>query len=297
MSTTEPVVGFVGLGAMGSRMASRILASGRQLVAYNRTPARATQLRSKGAEIVATPAEVAERADIVCGCLLDGTAVDDVYTGKDGLVGASRPGQIFAEHGTFTPELARSLELALRVKGAAFLDAPITGGPEAASAGQLTMMVGGSPDALAEASPVLSFYADRIRHLGPTGSGLELKLVNQLLVSCNVAATAEAAAMLMRLDLPIDVAAEVLTAGWASSAMLERGLARIQRGLLDESEATIGGLVEPQDLAARLAADVGLTLSILPAAAKLFQDACKEGMGPMDLAALFRIVEVLGTST
>jgi 3-hydroxyisobutyrate dehydrogenase-like beta-hydroxyacid dehydrogenase len=290
---TMPVVGFVGLGAMGSRMAAKLLEAGHPLVAYNRTAARSRLLSDLGAEIVATPAEVADRADIVAGCLLDGAAVEEVYAGPNGVMGSSRAGQVFVEHGTFAPQLARRLATRLAERGAAFLDAPVTGGPEAAAAGTLTVMVGGDAPAVATVSEVLSAYAGRVCHVGLSGAGLELKLINQLLVSCHVAAAAEALALLQRLELPLDTAADVLNSGWAASAMLERGLNRVREDGLGESAATLGGLVEPQELVAALAAEAGVGLTVMPAVSELFRAACAGGLASQDLAAL---VHAVGTA-
>jgi 3-hydroxyisobutyrate dehydrogenase-like beta-hydroxyacid dehydrogenase len=286
-----PVVGFLGLGAMGSRMALGILRAGYPLVAYNRTPGRAAEIERAGATIVATPAEVAENAQVICGCLLDGPAVEHVYAAENGLIGASRAGQIYVEHGTFAPQLAEKLSEMLEQRGASFLDAPVTGGPEAASSGELTMMVGGAEAAAKEASDILHTYARRVCHVGGSGTGLQLKLVNQLLVSCHVAAAAEASAMIRRLGLPIEAASEVLNAGWAASAMLDRTLSRLSDETQDTSEATIGGLVEPQRLVAELVAQAGLSLTLMPAAAEMFREAGANGLGAKDLAALFQLVE------
>ena len=291
MTDRSTVVGFVGLGAMGSRMAARLLEAGYPLVVYNRSPERAAALEAASAEAVATPAQVAERAQIVCGCLLDGDAIEQVYGGPDGLISRSRRGQIYVEHGTFAPSLARDVAARLGARGATFLDAPVTGGPEAASSGNLTMMIGGPAEALPKVSDVLGSYAARIRYIGDSGAGLELKLVNQLLVSCHVVAAAEAIAILRQLRLPLDVASEVLNAGWAASAMLDRSLTRHRNELSEESDVTIGGLVEPQRLAAQLAAGLGLDLTLLPTVAKLFADASMNGMAKKDLAALVRMFQ------
>ena len=291
MTDRSTVVGFVGLGAMGSRMAARLLEAGYPLVVYNRSPERAAALDAASVEAVATPAQVAERAEIVCGCLLDGDAIEQVYGGPDGLISRSRRGQVYVEHGTFAPDLARDVAARLGARGATFLDAPVTGGPEAASSGNLTMMIGGPVEALPKVSDVLGSYAARIRYIGDSGAGLELKLVNQLLVSCHVAAAAEAIAILRQLRLPLDVASEVLNAGWAASAMLDRSLTRHRNELSEESDVTIGGLVEPQRLAAQLAAGLGLDLTLLPTVAKLFADASMNGMVNKDLAALVRMFQ------
>jgi 3-hydroxyisobutyrate dehydrogenase-like beta-hydroxyacid dehydrogenase len=289
-----PVVGFVGLGAMGSRMAQRLVASGHRVVVHNRSTPRADAFRRLGIPVADTPAQLAEQADVVCGCLLDGAAVDEVY-GE--LIAASRPGQLFIEHGTFDPCLAEKIAGRLDERGALFLDAPVTGGPERAEQGTLTAMVGGTADGFARGAPFIEQYAATVRHVGPSGAGLQLKLINQILVSCHVAAAAEATALIQRLDLPLDVATEILTSGWASSTMLERSLERVRLNPLDESEVTIGGLIEPQALAHALAGQAGVPLTVFPAATELFRAAVAGGRGAHDLAALSAAVDtkVLGS--
>jgi 3-hydroxyisobutyrate dehydrogenase-like beta-hydroxyacid dehydrogenase len=276
---------------MGSRMAARLLEADFELVVYNRSPERADALRVLGAEVVSTASEVAERADVVCGCLLDSVAVEHVYGSAQGLVSRSRRGQIYVEHGTFAPQLARDLASQLEQRGATFLDAPVTGGPEAASAGQLTVMVGGPAGAVADMSDIFGAYAQRVVYIGASGTGLQLKLVNQLLVTCHVAAAAEASAMIRRLNLPLSPSAEVLNAGWGASAMLARSLQRLQNGDLGESGATIGGLAEPQRLLRDLAQEAGVSLPTTSAAAQLFRAACDSGKGSADLAAMVLVAE------
>jgi 3-hydroxyisobutyrate dehydrogenase-like beta-hydroxyacid dehydrogenase len=285
-------VGFVGLGAMGSRMAANILRTGRPVIVYNRTASRAEELRKLGADVATSPSEVAEAATIVAGCLLDAAAIETVYLGSDGLLSKSRRGQVYVEHGTFPPELARRIAAAASATGAEFLDAPVTGGPEAATAGSLTMMLGGSAAAVELASPVLAGYAGRICHVGGSGAGLALKLVNQLLVSCHAAAAAEATALLRALAMPVEVAAEVLTSGWAASAMLDRALTRYSEDPAIASPASIGGLLEPQRLADQLATVNGLKLTVFPAAMTLFRRATDAGVGHNDVAALYTAVDL-----
>jgi 3-hydroxyisobutyrate dehydrogenase-like beta-hydroxyacid dehydrogenase len=276
-------LGFVGLGAMGSRMAERLLDGGFDLTVHNRTRTRESTLTGRGASSAASPADLAATSDIVIGCLLDDAAIEEVYRGDAGLISAARPGQIFIEHATFSPTLARDVARALAKHDAVFLDAPVSGGPEGAAAGTLTVMVGGSQEGSAGVLHVLQTYASRIVHVGPPGAGLELKLVNQLLVSCHAAAAAEAAELMRRMAVPLDVASEVLNASWASSAMLSR---MFDRRLLDEStpsQATVEGLATPQQLVRELLADHGLGPAVSNAALDVFAAARAQGRGSRDL--------------
>ena len=261
-------VGFLGLGVMGSRMSRRLIESGHDVVAWSRTHSKAETLAD--ATPAATAVDVAQRCDLVLGCLLDDTAVAEVYRP---LVAAARPGQIFVEHGTFSPALARELSAAAAEHGAWFLDAPVTGGPEGAAAGTLVAMVGGDPGALATAAPVTSHYVAESVLVGPSGRGLQLKLVNQLLVSVHMAAAAEAGALLLALGIPIEVAMPVLGGGWAASAMLARELPRVLASDFDSAGATIGGLVGVQELVSAIYAEAGIPPRLMPVVRELFSAA------------------------
>ena len=277
---SEPV-GFVGLGAMGERMATRLVAAGHEVVVWTRS-GRALP----GATSAATPAELAARVPLVAGCLLDDRAVADVYLGADGMLAGGRRGTVLVEHGTFSPALARQVGQAAAERGLAFLDAPVTGGPEGAADGSLVAMAGGDIGALGRHRDVLAHYLGAIEHVGPLGAGLSLKLVNQHLVSLHLGAAAEAAALLAAAGIDGDRALGVLSSGWASSAMLVRELPRALRGDFASAGATIGGLVHVQELIARAFVEAGLESRLLPDVRGLFADAVDRGLADADPAAL-----------
>lgn len=279
-------VGFVGVGAMGSRMVGRLLDHGHRVVAWARTPARLADLAERGLELADSPRAVAERTDVVLGCLLDDEAITRVYLGGDGLLAAARPGHLFVEHGTFSAALARRLAERAALAGASFVDAPVTGGPEGAAAGTLVAMAGGDPVALADRAELFAAYLASIRVVGPAGAGVALKLVNQLLVAVHMTAAAEAAVLLERSGIALDDAYAVLTAGWAGSTMLERELPRAMRGDFGESAATIGGLAPVLDLVARALDDAGVASVLLPPVRARFGEAVAGGLGGADPAAL-----------
>ncbi len=283
--TAKPRVGVVGLGAMGGRMAERLVDAGFDVVVHNRTRERESELVRRGATPAASPREVAATADVVVGCLLDDDAVWQVYLGAEGMIGTARQGQVFIEHATFSPSLAREVEAALAGCGATFLDAPVSGGPEGALNGTLTAMVGGR-DQCATATEVMRAYSSRVVHVGPAGAGLELKLVNQLLVSCHAAAAAEAEELLSRMEIPLDVAATVLNVSWASSAMLSRMFDRRHAGADAPSQATVGGLEAPQRLVRELLASHDLAPVVSSAALDVFASARALGRGRHDLTEL-----------
>jgi 3-hydroxyisobutyrate dehydrogenase-like beta-hydroxyacid dehydrogenase len=279
-------VGFVGLGAMGSRMARRLLDRGYSVVAWNRTPANARHLVEIGLELVASPREVAERTATVLGCLQNDEAISRVYRAPDGLLAGARSGHLFVEHGTFSSALAVSLEAEAARLGALFVDAPVTGGPEGASEGTLVAMAGGGRDELAARENLFRSYLASITTVGPAGAGVRLKLVNQLLVSIHIVAAAEAAALLARSGISLADALPVLSSGWGASAMLDRELPRALRQEFGASGATIEGLIPVQGLVAAALDEVGLRSRLLPMVRELFQEAAAGGFGDADPAAL-----------
>lgn len=277
-------IGFLGLGEMGSRMARRLIDSGVETVVWTRTGSKAQALR--GAVAVEHPGEVAARCDIVFGCLLDDIAVDAVYRQ---LLRAARAGQIFVEHGTFSPALARELSALARPRGAHFIDAPVTGGPEGAAAGTLIAMAGADVAVLASITPVMSAYLAECVPIGPSGSGLQLKLVNQMLVSAHMAAAAEAGALLRAMQIPLDAAMSVLERGWAASAMLSRELPRVLAGDFASTGTTIGALVGVQSLVAASYSEAGIRPRLLPLLQRIFLEGSEDfaGADPAALVTLY----------
>jgi 3-hydroxyisobutyrate dehydrogenase-like beta-hydroxyacid dehydrogenase len=282
-------IGFVGLGQMGGRIAKRLLASGHPVVVWDRTIAKALALEAGGADVAESPVDLSARCDIVLGCLLDDVAVDQVYTGPRGMLAAARPEQVFVEHGTFSPARARALRESAAAKGAEFLDAPVSGGPEGAESGDLVTMIGGAHSAIGRVEPVLRAYSRDVTHVGHSGAGLELKLVNQLLVSVNLAGVAEAAALLQRMKIPLDVALPVLSGGWAASTMLSRSLPRAMTSDFTSEGATIGGFVHVQDLVNGACSAVGLETPMMDAARGVFDEAAERSLSLLDPSALIEL--------
>ncbi|MEV6101226.1 NAD(P)-dependent oxidoreductase [Nocardia sp. NPDC051981] len=281
-------VGLIGTGAMGTQIATRIIAAGHRLAVHNRTRANALAVENAGGQWCGSARELAGASRIVISCLRNTFAVEAVYGGSDGLLCGARPGQIFVEHGTFAPATARDLAALAREQGAAFLDAPVTGGPAGAAQGTLTIMAGGDADAIDQVTPLLKSFGSRVIRIGGSGAGLELKLVNQLLVGAHMTAAAEAIRVLDRVGLDLGLAAEVLLSGWAESTMLRRAFTQLALGAVEHTGATISGMSEVLDLVNRLRDDARLSGPVLDATTASFRAAVACGAGELDPAALAR---------
>jgi 3-hydroxyisobutyrate dehydrogenase len=192
-------IGFLGLGAMGSRMASRLLQAGHMVTIWNRNAAAAEPLQQLGARVARTPAQATEGADLVFSMVTDDDAARAVWL--DGPAAAAtvlKTGAIAIEVSTVTPQWISTLGKAVAARGAFLLDAPVAGSRPQAEAGALIFMVGGEPTALGQAQPVLEQLAAKVLHVGPLGQGATLKLALNALFAAQLASLAELLGFLSR---------------------------------------------------------------------------------------------------
>lgn len=176
-------VAFLGLGRMGSRMATNLAAAGHDVVLHNRTRETADTLAGDiGATVAGTPSAAVDGADVVITMLANEHALRAVCTGPDGVLAGLRRGTVVADMGTTGPAGVRWLDEEVRAAGGSAVDAPVSGSTDAAASAGLTIMVGGPSEAVARVEPVLRSMGSRVYHLGDTGSGTVAKLaVNNII--------------------------------------------------------------------------------------------------------------------
>ncbi len=286
-------VGVVGIGKMGGPMADRLLAAGFEVSVCNRThDARLHALEEHGATVRASPGDLASAVDIVLTALPTEDSVRDVYAEMTDVAVA---GQCFIDHSTVSPDLNRACASALTGRGASFLDAPVSGGPAGATAGTLTVMVGGDEPTLAHALPVLEAFGSKIRLCGPVGAGQAIKLVNQYLVAVHTLATSEAAAFGMALGADLATVQDVIGTSFGSSAMLLRNLPRFVAR--DFSPATPVGLIA-KDLSIihAEAAAAGVPLLLGGLVEQCYLEAKARGWSGDDMAALVKFWDRVAAS-
>lgn len=213
-------VGVIGLGIMGSGMAHNILAAGLATTVQNRTAAKTEPFAAAGADVAATPADLAATADIVLICVSDTADVEAVLFGADGVASGIRPGSLVIDCSTIAPAATRVFAERLAALGVQFIDAPVSGGSEGAAKGILSVMVGGEAADVERARPVLEAIGRTITHVGPVGGGQLCKLVNQVLVVGNMLAVAEALTLAEAGGLDLGTTIEAVAGGAAGSWML-----------------------------------------------------------------------------
>jgi 3-hydroxyisobutyrate dehydrogenase len=220
-------VAVLGLGAMGLRMATNLLAAGHQVVVYNRTEERARALEAAGATRARTPRHAAERCEIVISMVTDEDAARALWLDESaGAAGGLRPGAIAIESSTVTPAWANALAGAVAARDATFLDAPVVGSRPQAEAAALVFLVGGAAEALDRARGVLSAMGSAIHHVGPVGAGMIMKLAVNGLFGIQVAALAEILGMLEKSGIARAQAVEALGAMPVTSPAL-KGIAAL----------------------------------------------------------------------
>jgi 3-hydroxyisobutyrate dehydrogenase len=223
-------VGFIGLGIMGAGMANNLLKAGFPLTVWNRTASRAEPLRAAGAQVGRDPAEVAAKSDIIVICVSDTPDVEAVILGENGVLQGAKAGSLVIDCSTISPAVTRSLAAKLAEQRVAMLDAPISGGSEGAARGTLSIMVGGAAPDFERARPVFQAMGKTITHVGPSGAGQTVKLVNQVLVVGNALAMCEALLLAQAGGVELKTALKAVEAGAAGSWMLSnRGPQIIER--------------------------------------------------------------------
>lgn len=215
------MIGFIGLGVMGEPICRNLAAkSGESILAFDLRREPLERLARHGVKALASVREVAERCDVVFLSLPGGKEVKEVCVGRASLLMFLRPGAYIVDLSTAPVALARDLQARFAARGIHFLDAPVARTRAAAEQGTLSVTVGGAEADLARVRPLLAHFASDITHCGGPGSGQALKIVNNLLLFQNVAALAEALALIRRLGLDPQLALEALAKGSADSFAL-----------------------------------------------------------------------------
>jgi 3-hydroxyisobutyrate dehydrogenase len=277
----------IGTGTMGGAMVETLRRSGRPVVVFNRTGTRAEKVAAAtGATVAPTAREAAAGADVVVVSLADDAAAHAVYSGPDGLVAGLRSGAVVVETSTLAPTTVRRLAGAVEQRGAALLDAPVSGSVPLVERGELTFMVGGAADAVEAVRPVLDVLSKRIFHMGGQGNGSIMKLaVNSALHGLNQA-IAEALVLAEKSGLERAAVYEVFASSALAAPFVQYKRAAYERPEEAPPAFTLGLVAKDLTLIADLATGVGAHMEQLAANHRVVQAALEAGFGEADMSAL-----------
>lgn len=223
-------LGYVGVGLMGLPMVKRLLARGHAVSAYDILPEKAEAAHAAGANAAESPADASAGAELVLLNLPTTDAVEQAVFGERGVASAVRPPQVVVDFSTVKVEKGKAFAEKLRSKtGCGWVDAPVSGGPPASGAGTLTIMAGGEAAEVARVRPLMADIAGRFTHMGPPGSGLVAKMINQLIVGCGHAVMAEALVLAEAAGIDAARIPECLAGGYADGSMLQKLYPRMVR--------------------------------------------------------------------
>jgi 3-hydroxyisobutyrate dehydrogenase-like beta-hydroxyacid dehydrogenase len=222
-----PHVAFIGLGRMGHGMAGRYLDAGFSVAVWNRSKAKAEDLIARGARWASSPADAADGADAIVTMVADDEASRSVWLGTDGAGQAAKHGALAIECSTVSYQHALDLAKVLQEHGLTYIDCPVTGLPDAAASGKLTLLVGADAADLDKARPFLAPIGSTIRQFGPVGSGTVYKLINNLMGAIHIAGLAEGLAIAEHAGLDMTLVLESIASGVAASPQVLRHAPRM----------------------------------------------------------------------
>jgi 3-hydroxyisobutyrate dehydrogenase len=281
----KPSVALLGLGIMGSGMANRLLGAGFRLTIYNRTAEKAAPFLERGAKAAPTPREAVTRANIVISMVADDASSRNIWLGEQGALTGAVPGTVFVESSTLSLPWVKELATAAAARDCELIDAPVTGSKAQAASGELNFLVGGSQGALEKARVALSVMSRSIVHVGPSGSGALLKLINNFLCGVQVASLAEAVAWIENSGADRDQMLEFLKNGAGGSPLIKLISERMSR-----SDFTPNFLLRLMTKDLGYAVDEAkrhsLDLTTGSAAHSVFKQAITKGQGDKDMAAV-----------
>ena len=254
-------IGFIGVGLMGHGMAKNLLEKGYHVTAMaHRNRAPLEDLLSRGAEEAATPKAIAASSDIVIVCVTGAPQVEEVVFGAEGLLAGIQAGAAVIDCSTSEPEMTTRVEAALAEKGVSFADAPLARTPIEAEEGRLNSMVGASEEVFARINPVLETFCENIFHVGPAGSGIRCKLINNFLAMGHAALIAEALCACASTGLDISKYYEVVSAGGANSGIFQLIVPKaLNEGDYSGLKFSLANAAKDLRYYTRMTADTGLT--------------------------------------
>jgi 3-hydroxyisobutyrate dehydrogenase-like beta-hydroxyacid dehydrogenase len=279
-------LGFVGLGTMGGRIAERLLDAGHEVCGYNRTPARAAWLQSRGLVLCGSPREVAERSEITFTMVSDTTALEAVTGGPDGLTAGLGTGSVHIDMSTISPETSRRLAAEARERGAFMLDAPVSGSVSTLEQGRLSIMVGGDRDAFERVAPVLKAIGPVVTYVGGNGQAVLMKIATNLSLAVQMLAFSEGVLIAEKGGIDRSVAVEVLLNSVIASPMVRyRGPFVVS--MPDEAWFDVNMMQKDLLLAMEAARKLDVPLPSTSAANEMLTAARGMGMAKRDFATVF----------
>jgi len=279
-------LGFIGLGIMGSRMVKRLLDAGHEVVGYNRTKSKAQWLLDAGMKWAYTPREVVEVSDITLSMVTNTNALKAIAEGTDGVLAGLKAGKIFVDMSTVSPAFSRELAEQVEAKGAAMLDAPVSGSVITLEEGKLSLMVGGNADVFEQVKPILLDIGPKVTHVGANGLAVTMKIATNLSLAVQMLAFSEGVLIAEKAGIKREVAVDVLTNSVIASPMVKyRGPFVLD--MPDEAWFNVNMMQKDMNLALELGRQLDIPLPTTAITNEMLTTARGMGFEEQDFAVMF----------
>ena len=282
-------LGYIGLGAMGGRMAARLLDKGHVVTGYNRTKSKAQWLIDRGMNWGDTPRAVAEAADVIFVMVTDSKALDGVANGPDGFIAGLGGGKVIVDSSTLSPAMSRDVAEQVRARGADMVDAPVSGSVTTLESGKLSVMVGGKKATFDRIKPILDDIGPKVTHVGDNGLALSIKIAHNLSLAVQMLAFSEGVLLAEKSGISREVAVDVLTHSVIGSPMVQyRGPFVLQ--LPDESWFDVNMMQKDLLLALEMGRRLDVPLPTTAITNEFLTAARGMGLAKYDFAVVFKVL-------
>jgi len=284
-------VGFVGVGKIGMPISQNLIKSGYRVVGYRRSSL--DEFTKIGGVPARSAAEVGAQADIVFSCLPSDAALEEVVQGPKGLVRSARSGQVVVELGSYPVTVKQRQVAPLAAKGAAFIDGEVAGTPGMVLARKGVIFLAGDADACKKVEPIVAAFADSCVYFGTFGAASRVKLINNLLVSIHIAATAEAMALGVKAGVDVDLMIKAIASGSGGSTQFGIRAPWMAERRFKPLQGSIPGLQHYIEMIGEFAGSVGVATPLLDRTAELFDRFVAMGLSDCDGAAMIDVISSL----
>lgn len=285
-------IGWIGTGVMGRSMAGHVQAGGHELYVHNRTKAKAEDLLKKGATWCDSPAEAAEKSEILFSIVGLPSDVEQTYLGKNGVLSAKGSCRIIVDMTTSRPSLAQIIEQEAAKKGLESLDAPVSGGDIGARDATLAIMVGGKKEVFEKVLPIFQLMGKNIAFMGVAGAGHHTKMANQILVAGTMIGVCESLLYAVKLGLDPQAVIDIISKGAAGSWSISNLGPRVVRGDF-KTGFLVRHFIKDMGIALQEAAAVGLSMPGLALVHQLYVATMAQGHGDCTTQALYLALKSL----
>lgn len=282
-------LGFIGLGVMGSRMVKRLLDAGHTVSGYNRTKSKAQWLLDAGMGWADSPRAVAESADVILSMVTNTAALRSIAEDPSGLLEGLGPGKVYVDMSTVSPGYSQELAKQVEAKGAAMLDAPVSGSVITLEEGKLSLMVGGDPEVFEKVKPILLDIGPKVTHVGRNGLAVTMKIATNLSLAVQMLAFSEGVLIAEKSGIKRETAVEVLTNSVIASPMVKyRGPFVLD--MPQEAWFNVNMMQKDMNLALELGRQLDIPLPTTAVTNEFLTAARGMGLQERDFAILFEVL-------